>query len=45
MLSLYALTHPDRLYKSTDDNTPTIEGDVYIHPSAIVDPSAVVCRL
>jgi len=38
-LNIYKSTHPERLAKSAKDY-PTIIGDVYIHPSATVHPTA-----
>ncbi|KAK8378684.1 hypothetical protein O3P69_009412 [Scylla paramamosain] len=40
-LQLYHRTHPSRLTEN-GPNKPKIVGDVYIHPSASVDPSAVL---
>lgn len=40
-LSLYREKHPHRLAK-TEEGGPTVIGDVYIHPSAKVDCSAVI---
>lgn len=40
-LQLYHRTHPSRLTEN-GANKPKIVGDVYIHPSASVDPSAVL---
>ncbi|MEE6488941.1 hypothetical protein FKM82_015441 [Ascaphus truei] len=42
-LSQYHTTHPERLAGTTEGG-PTILGNVYIHPTAKVDPSAVVSR-
>eukprot|EP00069_Balaena_mysticetus_P020978 bmy_13388T0 len=39
-LSQYQLTHPERLAKHTPEG-PRIRGNVYIHPTAKVAPSAV----
>jgi len=46
-LSLFAETTPQRLsFQKTDPakrlTTPKIIGDVYIHPTAVIDPSAVL---
>ena len=40
-LNIYHRTHPERLAKD-GTNGPTIIGDVFIHPTATVDPTAVV---
>ncbi|CAF1062798.1 unnamed protein product [Rotaria sordida] len=40
-LELYRMYHPERLYKQNDSKGPTIIGDVFIHPTACVAPSAV----
>ncbi|CAH1252936.1 GMPPA [Branchiostoma lanceolatum] len=40
-LALYHKTHPDRLAVH-GEGMPTIKGDVYIHPSANVDSTAVL---
>ena len=41
-LNIYHRTNPDRLAVNGADK-PLIYGDVYIHPSASVHPTAVVC--
>ena len=40
-LAIYHRTHPERLTKS-EENQPKILGDVFIHPTATVHPSAKV---
>ena len=40
-LELYKKNHPNRLAKN-GEGMPKIIGDVFIHPSATVDPTAVV---
>lgn len=41
-LNLYRETHPDRLAKLDSAAGPTVIGDVFIHPTAQVHPSATV---
>lgn len=41
-LNLYRRLQPNILSSSDDDNGPKIVGDVYIHPTAIVDPTATI---
>lgn len=40
-LSVYRKSHPELLIQSTP-NGQTVIGDVYIHPSASVDPTAII---
>ena len=40
-LNIYRRTHPDRLASNKEDG-PKIIGDVFIHPTASVHPTAVV---
>ena len=40
-LALYNKSNPERLTKDTD-KSPKIIGDVFIHETAVVDPSAVL---
>ena len=40
-LKFYHKTHPERLFKS-EKGEPKVIGDVFIHPSAHVHPTAVV---
>ena len=40
-LRIYEGTHPERLAQNGDDK-PKVIGDVFIHPTATVDPSAKV---
>ncbi|CAF0998954.1 unnamed protein product [Didymodactylos carnosus] len=43
-LEMYRMYYPERLTVNSDDkkHTPTILGDVFIHPTACVSPSAVL---
>ena len=43
-LELYKKNHPNRLAKN-GEGMPKIIGDVFIHPSATVDPTAVVFKI
>jgi mannose-1-phosphate guanylyltransferase len=43
-LAQYSQTYPERLAKN-EVGGPEIVGDVYIHPTAIVDPGAKVCNV
>ncbi|CAF0765326.1 unnamed protein product [Adineta ricciae] len=41
-LEIYRMYHPERLAAQVNPNSPTIIGDVFIHPTACVDPTAVL---
>ena len=42
-LNIYRRTHPERLAQN-GEGKPQIHGDVFIHPTASVHPSAVVSK-
>ena len=44
-LSLYSKHNKSNRLKTNSDEGPSINGDVFIHPSAKVDPSAVLGKL
>lgn len=43
-LAIYRRTHPERLAVN-GEGKPKVTGDVFIHPTAQVHPTAVVCVL
>lgn len=44
-LSLFRQTHSDYLSsQDSNDKLPVIIGDVRVHPSAVIDPTAVVSK-